>query len=77
MPTIPGAPAPGAQPRPPATLQWHSYEIYGFVHFTVNTFTDLEWGLGGESPAIFNPVELDARQWARVAKESGLKGIGY
>ncbi len=26
-------------------------------------------------PAIFNPTELDCRQWARVAKEAGMKGI--
>ncbi|KYG79132.1 glycoside hydrolase family 29 [Roseivirga echinicomitans] len=41
----------------------------------MNTFTDMEWGLGGESPSLFNPTELDTRQWARVAKEAGMKGI--
>lgn len=35
----------------------------------------MEWGLGGESPETFNPTELDVRQWARVAKEAGMKGI--
>lgn len=42
-----------------------------FVHFTVNTFTDREWGDGTESPRIFNPSKLDARQWARTAKRNG------
>jgi len=41
----------------------------------MNTFTDIEWGLGGKSPELFNPTELDTRQWARVAKEAGMKAI--
>jgi alpha-L-fucosidase len=50
-------------------------QYYMFVHFTVNTFTDKEWGYGDEPESIFNPTELDCRQWARVAKEAGMKGI--
>ncbi len=69
------APAPyGALPSE-RQLAWHEMEYYMFVHFTVNTFTDKEWGYGDESPEIFNPSELDCRQWARVAKEAGMKGI--
>ncbi|MCK5369852.1 MAG: alpha-L-fucosidase, partial [Cyclobacteriaceae bacterium] len=56
-------------------LKWHEMEFYAFVHFNMNTFTDMEWGLGGESPELFNPTELDCRQWARVSKEAGMKGI--
>lgn len=56
-------------------LDWHELEFYAFVHFTTNTFTNKEWGFGDESPEIFNPSELDTRQWARVAKEAGMKGI--
>jgi alpha-L-fucosidase len=50
-------------------------EYYMFVHFTVNTFTDKEWGYGDEKESIFNPTELDCRQWAKVAKDAGMKGI--
>lgn len=46
-----------------------------FVHFTVNTFTDKEWGYGDEKESVFNPSELDCRQWAKVAKDAGMKGI--
>ncbi len=56
-------------------LKWHQLEFYAFVHFNMNTFTDIEWGTGGESPELFNPTELDCRQWARVCKEAGMKGI--
>ena len=56
-------------------LRWHEMEYYGFIHFTVNTFTDKEWGYGDESPEIFNPTDLDPRQWAEVAREAGMKAL--
>ncbi len=56
-------------------LAWHDLEFYGFVHFNMNTFSNMEWGFGDEKPEQFNPTELDCRQWARVCKEAGMKGI--
>lgn len=56
-------------------LEWQQTEFYAFVHFTVNTFTDKEWGDGTESPEIFNPVKLDARQWCKAIKAGGMKGL--
>ena len=56
-------------------LQWHEMEFYLFTHFGPNTFTDKEWGLGDEPEDVFNPSQLDCRQWCRVAKAAGAKGI--
>ncbi len=56
-------------------LSWHDMEYYAFVHFNMNTFSGEEWGHGEEPPSLFNPTELDCRQWARIAKEAGMKGI--
>lgn len=56
-------------------LAWQQAEMALFVHFGVNTFTDREWGDGAEDPQRFNPADFDARQWARVARETGFKTI--
>lgn len=56
-------------------LAWHPMEYYAFVHFNINTFSDLEWGHGEEDPAIFNPTQLDCRQWAKIFKDAGMTGI--
>ena len=65
-----GEPAPSAR-----QLQWHELEFYLFAHFGPNTFTDLEWGKGNEQEEVFNPTQLDCRQWCRIARASGAKGI--
>ena len=52
-------------------MEWYRRGRTAFLHFTVNTFTDREWGDGTESPAVFAPTELDCRQWVRVLKEAG------
>lgn len=69
------APKPWGPIPAPRQLRWEEMEFYGFLHFTVNTFTDREWGYGDESESVFNPTALDARQWARVAREAGMKGL--
>ncbi len=59
----------------PRQLAWHRRERYGFIHFTINTFTDLEWGYGDEDERLFTPAELDCRQWVEAAKAGGLTGL--
>lgn len=56
-------------------LAYESMEFFCFIHFTVNTFTGSEWGDGSEPEAIFDPAELDARQWVKTAAEGGMKGL--
>lgn len=50
-------------------------EAYAFVHFSLNTYTDQSWGFGNEDVKLFNPEKADCRQWARICKESGMKGV--
>ena len=49
--------------------------MYAFIHYSLNTYTDQEWGFGNEDPKLFNPSSLDCRQWARVCKQAGMRGI--
>ncbi|MDE3250614.1 MAG: alpha-L-fucosidase [Bacteroidota bacterium] len=67
---VPVGPLPSAN-----QLRWQQLEYYAFIHFSVNTYTDMSWGYGNEDPKIFNPGQLDCRQWARICKEAGMKGI--
>lgn len=59
----------------PSQLLWQRDELALFVHFGVNTFTDREWGDGKEDPRLFNPARLDARQWARAARQAGFRAM--
>lgn len=65
-----------SQPLPvPSSRQlaWQPLETTAFLHFTVNTFTDKEWGDGTEDPKIFNPANFDARQIVKALKDAGFK----
>ncbi|HZY83078.1 MAG TPA: alpha-L-fucosidase [Cyclobacteriaceae bacterium] len=72
----PVKPPEAIQPVPTqAQLDWHDMKMNAFIHFTINTFTDREWGMGSESPKEFNPTELNVDQWISVLKETGFKGV--
>jgi alpha-L-fucosidase len=69
------APAPCGPVPTENQLRWQEMEYYAFVHFSLNTYTDQSWGYGNEDVKLFNPEKADCRQWARICKEAGMKGI--
>ncbi|MFZ9981120.1 MAG: alpha-L-fucosidase [Cyclobacteriaceae bacterium] len=56
-------------------LAWHQMEMNAFVHFSINTFTDKEWGYGDESPALFAPDSLNPDHWVKLFSETGFKSV--
>ncbi|WP_380785213.1 alpha-L-fucosidase [Sphingomonas sp. R86521] len=56
-------------------LAWHAREQYAFVHFSINTFTDREWGFGDEDPKLFDPSDFSPDQIVAAAKAGGMRGI--
>jgi alpha-L-fucosidase len=71
----PKAPAPCGPVPSENQLRWQESEYYAFIHFSLNTYTDQSWGYGNEDVNLFNPTELDCRQWARICKEAGMKAV--
>lgn len=50
-------------------------DLIGIVHWGLNTYTDREWGLGNENPALLNPSSFDADQIVNACAQGGLKGL--
>jgi len=69
------APAPYGPVPSENQMKWQEMQYYAFVHMSLNTYTDQSWGFGNEDVKLFNPTALDCRQWARICKNAGMKGI--
>lgn len=69
----------GPQPSFPVPtqqqLEWQQLETYAFIHFGLNTFSDMEWGFGNTPSYTFNPTRLDCEQWVLTLKAAGMKGV--
>ncbi len=74
----------GSDIKPPAALlpipteqqmAWHEMELNAFIHFTTNTFTGLEWGMGSEKETVFNPTQINVEQWVKTLKDAGFKQV--
>lgn len=56
-------------------FEWQKLEFIGFIHFGINTFMDVEWGIKDADISKFNPAKLDCSQWVKVLKDAGIKMI--
>ncbi len=50
-------------------------DVYGIVHWGLNTYTDREWGYGDADPALLAPARFDADQIVRACRDGGLCGL--
>ena len=76
MPALPAKVAEAAAVVPSTRqLAWQELGFCGVAHFGMNTFTGNEWGSGAESPSLFYPEKLDCRQWAKVFRSAGMRGM--
>lgn len=74
-----GVSAPPPEPFGPlptaAQMSRQKLDIIAFLHFSINTFTDKEWGYGDESPELFHPTDFDAESIVKDLKDAGMEGI--
>ncbi|MCH5597500.1 alpha-L-fucosidase [Niabella ginsengisoli] len=55
--------------------EFTSWKFGMFVHFNMGTFVNREWATGYEDPLLFSPAKLSCEQWAKEAKNAGMKYI--
>lgn len=59
-----------------AQYAYHQEELAAFIHFGINTYTEVEWGdQGPYDLKLFNPTNLDTDQWVKVLKDCGFKRV--
>ncbi|WP_347840600.1 alpha-L-fucosidase [uncultured Draconibacterium sp.] len=56
---------------------WQKLELTAFIHFGVRTFDDEGFEKREADISLFNPEEIDVRQWVKVLKEAGMKLVVF
>lgn len=75
LPSPENEPAPVHPVPSKRQLMWNETEFYAFFHYGMNTYTNKEWGNGGEDPNTFAPTKVpNPRQWLTAVKAAGMKG---
>ena len=73
--SLAAAQRPAPNPVLAERLKDERMDVYGLVHWGLNTYTDREWGYGDEDPKMFDPKKFDADKIVAAAKAGGLGGI--
>jgi alpha-L-fucosidase len=60
-----------ASVRTPALAGFERLRFGCSFHFSTNTFTGDDYDVGASPASVFNPTQLDVRQWIRLAHELG------
>ncbi len=68
-------PAPKPGPALAARIAARDCEVYGIIHWGLNTYTDREWGFGDENPEMLAPAHFDADQIVGACRDGGLAGL--
>ncbi len=68
-----GGPSPSTPVPTAAQAAYQHTELTAFLHFGLDTFDGTEQGNTSDTPALFNPTNLDASQWVQSLKNAGFK----
>lgn len=58
-------------------IKYHNEEMACFMHFGMNTFTEVEWGNGRENLSDFKLKEFDYDGYVKFVKDLGVKRIVF
>ncbi len=58
-----------------AQRAWMDLGMGMMIHFSINTFYDLEWSDGTLDPAGFNPTHFEPDSWFSAARAAGMRFI--
>ena len=61
---------PATSPAKPQ--EWEKWRYGMFISFGMSTFSGVEMDKGQSPSTLYNPTNLDVRQWVKVAKEAGM-----